>query len=209
MLVLTVLVPGCGPRAAPLVDTLGADAAAAHAPWASGSRLRAKVLDGGGGARTFETWRDTELGVDCRFATAEDGQLRCVPDSQDVSYLDPACTEPVMLETRDASNAIVDYAREQTIPAYCANTDSVVFNVWKRADVIPSPTMIYGLGYEGGCAGTTPTATLYSVSRVSPSVLEAGHSNLEKHDDRIAAVVITADDGAGLDPIRWTGCSAI
>jgi hypothetical protein len=66
----------------------------------SGSRLRAKIRDGGGGAVRFAGWFDTELGVPCSFVLARDGQLRCLPGPLAV-HSDPTCTMPVWGRTRD------------------------------------------------------------------------------------------------------------
>jgi hypothetical protein len=41
------------------------------------------------------TWRDTQLGTDCRFTTAADGVERCVPVGIGIFFSDSACTQPV------------------------------------------------------------------------------------------------------------------
>src|SRR4051794_624092 len=69
-------------------------------PWTSGSRLRARVLDGGEGARLFVEWMDTELAMSCAFVPAEDGELRCLPThaqsaNAEALYADAQCTERV------------------------------------------------------------------------------------------------------------------
>ncbi|MCA9619650.1 MAG: hypothetical protein KC731_11510, partial [Myxococcales bacterium] len=46
--------------------------------YASGSRLRAKYIDGDDGSRVFTTFHDTAIGTDCTFTEASDGP-RCLP----------------------------------------------------------------------------------------------------------------------------------
>lgn len=63
----------------------------------SGTRLRARVFDGGDGAVLFRGWFDTDLGVDCGQRRATDGADRCLPAVQPgFGFLDAACTEPVI-----------------------------------------------------------------------------------------------------------------
>jgi hypothetical protein len=75
-------------------------------PFESGDRLRARLLDGGQGAVAFVEWHDTELDTPCVFHTASDGVMRCLPWNDaasphfsrfDVHYLDPSCSEAVVL----------------------------------------------------------------------------------------------------------------
>jgi hypothetical protein len=83
-----ILVGGCGASAseAPAVVT-----------YQSGSRLRAHVYDGGGGATLLQYWVDEALQIQCSFADPGDGTLRCLPNQGDISfdtdYLDSGCTQ--------------------------------------------------------------------------------------------------------------------
>lgn len=63
----------------------------------SGTRLRARVLDGGREAVVFQGFRDNELGVDCAYELAEDGVYRCIPSQRDSSvyFMDSQCTQAV------------------------------------------------------------------------------------------------------------------
>src|SRR6266849_3862412 len=49
-------------------------------PWQSGSRLRARIWEGGDGARLFQGWWDDKLGMRCVFALADDMRVRCLPE---------------------------------------------------------------------------------------------------------------------------------
>src|SRR6478736_5939459 len=65
----------------------------------SGSRLKARYLDAGGGARKFEGWYDTKLASPCTFQLTEDGVMRCAPMADSVGaaveYADSTCSEPI------------------------------------------------------------------------------------------------------------------
>lgn len=62
----------------------------------SGTRLRAVVLDAGGGARSFQYWYDTTLGVECTFEYAWDGEVYCLPLGRPADrFRDLNCQEPV------------------------------------------------------------------------------------------------------------------
>jgi len=64
---------------------------------ASGTRLRRRYFEAPGGAWLTRDFHDTELGVACRFDTAADGALRCMPSARrSVDYRDPGCTEPIV-----------------------------------------------------------------------------------------------------------------
>ncbi len=66
----------------------------------SGTRLKAKYIQGADGSRVFVPgwFHDAELDVDCKFEMAWDDKLRCLPDvpSYNVVYLDDKCTKPVV-----------------------------------------------------------------------------------------------------------------
>jgi hypothetical protein len=72
-------------------------------PFGSGTRLRARVYDGGEGAEVFLDWQDTELDLPCSFRRARDGELRCLPLGGnpfeavplDARYSDADCTEEI------------------------------------------------------------------------------------------------------------------
>src|SRR5207248_3319025 len=74
-------------------------------PWRSGTRLRARVKDGGDGARLFVGWWDQKLGLSCSFRMATDDKLRCLPDiesgptyrADDCSMPSYVMTDPSML----------------------------------------------------------------------------------------------------------------
>ncbi|MDB4995913.1 MAG: hypothetical protein JWM74_3345, partial [Myxococcaceae bacterium] len=85
----------------------------------SGTRLRARVVDGDGGAQAFLGWYDATLDVKCVFTAASDGSTRCMPaSSQPAFFFDAACTERAATFTGDT-----------TPPAYVSVADEA-----KRCD---------------------------------------------------------------------------
>lgn len=61
----------------------------------SGTRLRALVIDVGGGARVFRSWYDTALLSFCEFDRADDGEFYCMPIGGYANvFLDPDCRQP-------------------------------------------------------------------------------------------------------------------
>lgn len=63
----------------------------------SGTRLRARFLDGGGAARMFEGWFDTELGIDCTSTPVAGEPNRCLPPLLEGRvFLDAACALPAV-----------------------------------------------------------------------------------------------------------------
>jgi len=73
------------------------------APYGSGDRLRATVLDGGDGAAAFQWFFDTELDASCNVQTGEDGVLRCLPFGGGGGvFADSACTQVIFIQNEGA-----------------------------------------------------------------------------------------------------------
>jgi hypothetical protein len=105
--VIASVLPGCGGKV-----TVTDDAQ----PWHSGSRLRARVLDGGDGAVKFLGWHDSELDVECGFRLAEDGELRCLPGgSYSLVYEDPECSRSAAILA--PCEAVPDWVSVELPPA--------------------------------------------------------------------------------------------
>lgn len=89
-----------------------AETVAAATPIAtSGTRLRARWLDGGGNARVFQGFRDQDLALDCALGVAADGATRCLPTDVGYAsyYRDASCTERVYVRS-GCAEAIPPYA---------------------------------------------------------------------------------------------------
>lgn len=68
------------------------------APWHSGTRLRARLMMGGGDP-IFYGWHDRQLDCDCQPTIASDGMERCMPfrARADQIYSDAGCLQPLGL----------------------------------------------------------------------------------------------------------------
>lgn len=67
--------------------------------YASGPRLKRRIITGSDGSKDFAGWYDSQLGVNCAWGVAEDGTKRCLPDAWDLSgyqaFSDANCTMPL------------------------------------------------------------------------------------------------------------------
>lgn len=62
--------------------------------YVSGSRLKARTLVAGDGARSPAGWFDSQLRTECSFIVLADGSTRCAPSfSAPLYYADDACTQ--------------------------------------------------------------------------------------------------------------------
>ncbi len=79
----------------------------------SGSRLRAVVYRGADGSQhPTGAWFDTQLGVECTFRTASDGQIRCVPSAlpfEPTLFQTAQCAGPVALLLTACGGAEFDF----------------------------------------------------------------------------------------------------
>ena len=60
----------------------------------SGTRLKAHYLDGGGGARYFRAFHDTDLDIECRFVETSPDEYRCLPVNGTSTFSDSTCSMP-------------------------------------------------------------------------------------------------------------------
>lgn len=67
----------------------------------SGTRIKARWLTTADGARQFVGWHDSARSEDCKFTTAADGEIRCLPEGIDQNsrpyYADANCTQRLVL----------------------------------------------------------------------------------------------------------------
>ncbi len=72
-----------------------------QAGFVSGSRLKTRVFTASDGAVEYRGFYDSQLNVDCRFGTANDGETRCLPQGAGLTagpyFADAACTAPIAL----------------------------------------------------------------------------------------------------------------
>jgi hypothetical protein len=91
--------PACGSSSSPPPPSspaVNGDPALETSAWRNGARLRAHVLDGGGGAKVFLNWIDTMTNIECVFARLGDGSFRCLPvNTSGGTSQDRYCPTPV------------------------------------------------------------------------------------------------------------------
>ena len=101
----------------------GGSGAVDRPEYASGTRLRARVITTSDGAKSLLGWQDKQLGIACEFLPTTEGALRCLPDlsglPQSISayYGDSHCTQKVGLLTNLAVCGAPAYDYEYAIGA--------------------------------------------------------------------------------------------
>jgi hypothetical protein len=182
-----------------------ANPAGTDAPFVSGSRLRAIVDDGGEGATVFVGWQDTTLSLDCAFARAADGELRCLPlphasaslTSGDIVYLDAECTMPARVATGSETPPRMFPGPAREPADACGDVRSPIF---ERGEPLPIEGRFLFYDYDG-CqpfgAAFDATYQLFALgAEVSADTFVRASVRDEARSDRIAAHVAVADDGA-------------
>lgn len=181
----------------------------------SGTRLRARFTDAGGGARRFDGWYDSQLGSACTFMIADDGVYRCLVGDTGYSppvFVDGACSNPVELVPTGASVPAFVAAPPpdltSLVPITCGDPfglTSVTSPVqpmvsWRVGAQAPATSALYQwLG--GACVSLTSggEGQPYYVEEVPPSSLVgATRVTIEPRGATLAAAIVEADDGS-----RW------
>ena len=163
----------------------------------AGSRLRPRTRAGDRGSRLLVGWQDTKLSVACQFATAEDGESRCIPSGADLVFQDPLCSQPV---------AVVDPSCNEALPVFASATFASdacggAVHAFRLGDPITlASTHVYlGGGEIPGCSHTAdlaPGIATYATVPVDPTELVKATLVHETTTDRLGVEVLTADDGA-------------
>jgi hypothetical protein len=195
--VVALVVAGCS-------NSAGHDSGTPKNPaaWQSGTRLRARIQDGGEGAAYFKGWRDTELGFDCEFGLAEDQKQRCLPhldSAPTIQYEDPSCERPVVTVSSGQVppawlTAFVVAPSSDTSACAVTEGQNRVFQVSGPS----SGTDLYSLA-STACHKTGSVNagdTVLSLAAVEPSRFVGASERISDAAGGIAARVLVADDGA-------------
>jgi hypothetical protein len=179
---------------------------------ASGSRLRARVVEADG-VRAFLGWTDTKLGVPCHFETAEDSRVRCIPDG-DATYLEKhggpriisrredALPSPCMTDAANALRAERErYAITETERDY-----DPCYSLRERKRV-----RVYRAGEVDEIPSDPPGLITHHPIEVPPEEFVAAEIRTVDRGGRLAVRVAVSEDGAlevlGLfDRSRGVGC---
>ena len=212
LLLLSLSAASCGGGAAP-----GLPSGILHT---SGSRLRARITDAGGGARRFDGWYDTVLASPCTFRLAEDGVRRCIPmgdsTNYDPPYADPACTMPIITYVSPTQEALFYAAAAGTSPPIACGADlstlaatassDIIVSSWRIGAAQPVPAAVYGRDASGACTAKTllPDVTsVYPIEKVAPGEMVAvSKTRVEPRGASLVVQIFDADDGSSM--VGWT-----
>jgi len=175
----------------------------------SGTRLRARYTDAGGGARRFDGWYDRELGSACTFMIAADGVNRCLVGDNFYNYpmfLDAGCTSPVQVfpTGMPVPAFVATGSNTGVLPLTCSDPlgptagagGSSLATSWRVGAEAPATSTLYQL-IGGGCMPTSSSGQLYNVEEIPPSSLVgATRVTIERRGATMAAAILEADDGS-------------
>lgn len=166
----------------------------------SGSRLKARYLEGGG-TKVFLAFHDTERDEDCNFGIGGHGLGAilgpggvgyCLPIERpwDAGFADPSCTEKLVHTGEGTAPTVVVVE-----PEYSCSEFPTVFSIAE-----PYAGTLYGFDQDGKCASFGPAGS--GVKRVGAEVpLERfvrAEETIESAGGRMSRVVLVSDDGARL-----------
>jgi len=197
--------PGASSDSAPNDATL-----ASSAEWQSGTRLRARVLDGGGGASLFSTWFDSERNVECSWAQTAEGAVRCLPRQVSLPYqlyADATCSTSRVVMESDCAPA----------SPYVTFYESGAINptVYRLGEVLPMPLPPLFEAGPNGCVATTVTSVsgyhLTNATLVANDLFVVVTREREMRGTQLAVDVFATADGARdrrsvLDVARASHC---
>jgi hypothetical protein len=194
-IVLAVCEAACGRLGFDPTDDArdGSVAIAAKIPsWTSGTRLRAKVFDFGGGAIEHEGWFDSDLGIDCTVSgVGPDGIERCFPAATgNIVFADAGCTSP--LATWNPSSGAA--------PAYGSEVKLVGGTFVRRHYPLGAELtgVMYYTGDPTSCQGPYPQATAQiftAGAELDPATFAAVHA-IRVGTGRLAQDGWESDDGS-------------
>lgn len=138
---------------------------------AAGDRLLRLDLTGEGARFPSGFWRDPDMGADCRFQPAADGETRCLPTAtlerpqalvstvSLVTFTDADCTQPIMVATLDQTSACGGAAPTFAVLPFSYLEDVPAGSVFPLGSLITDP--IYRMA--GTCQVYSPGIDLYAV----------------------------------------------
>lgn len=193
-----------------------APGAAAPSYFHAGTRLKPRVLRGGGlevlDSRTESSWYDTQTGESCLFRKGADGVERCFPSagSNDLTvYRDSACTKPVFV----GSNLRCDGTAFNYISYGAYDGTDCTSVTYKLGAALPQSVPLYSNAADScSSMGTSnnvrplekvPAETFVAVQRVSQSRVPQMNAWVREGADGSWEVT------AFHDPIRNAACSGL
>jgi hypothetical protein len=134
----------------------------------SGSRLRARFIEGAPGERQFLGWYDSERKENCAFNLANDGKQHCLPSptTTDIWYADSKCSTEELFSTSSST---------------CPTTGMLYGGMRETCGVLhlyaltptAAPATSYGGISCGKLSSTSDPLTYYTATELSPSLFVA------------------------------------
>jgi hypothetical protein len=194
---------GCSSSSNDTSSAAGLDSAASAAP-ASGTRLHAKLVTGGG-AREIVGFHDTKRDEDCTFQPTEGGRMRCLPAAvlypQTIAFADAACTVPlVQLPVQQASKCDDAPKYAMTVDASgggCTSTTAVPRELQK---LVPNSGPRY-FNSGSGCTPQTPAPSSPPLFALGDTVsliefVEATVTPVAASGSSVSETVLVGADGS-------------
>ena len=164
--------------------------------FASGTRLKAHYLDGGGGARALLAFHDSLLDIACNFVETAVGQYACLPIAQTIYFADAGCTAPTFAAS-SCPNVPAPVAGELvSAPSVDCTAQVAPFSL----DSQQMQAAAFSLSTYGGCASSSmssPAAQAAWTTRPEPLArFVHGTLSVVGAAGGLQATRITGDDGA-------------
>jgi hypothetical protein len=173
-----------------------------------GKRLKIRWNRAPDGQLSFSSFRDMQLGADCGFMRAADGEWRCLPfgfflGTAPTDYADTTCTESAFVDSRDACNKHRFVRRQDGTTNPCETR----FRIYRVGDPLP-PDQVYWRqpaapgSAELACkpAGILPTAAAYRLGEELPVDMFVRARRAPRTDGHpTELMVLEAEDGARVD----------
>lgn len=184
----------------------GASPAVVALPFRSGSRLKARYVDGGGDARWFTGFFDTELQIECAFRRAADGEIRCLPaesvftsDFSGAYFADATCGTPVL------TNAVLHQELVLLDPDFCPGPGVAEPPVRVVATgAAEAPRQVYRRNLENVCVLHDVLLPVVATSEVQPSrFVKAIERQPAAPSARLQPIRLEGEDGSYEAPGFW------
>jgi hypothetical protein len=179
----------------------------------SGTRLRARYDDGGGGARSFIEFVDSQLGVRCAFTSADDGRMRCLPlDAAPIIYTDSSCTRPVAPANNPCPGTFTYATQPSSMLACPFEPMASMTTVYALGSMLPQ-LPVYDRRPDGSCVsmGMRP---VYAVTALPATMFVAANERVESRTSELGVRFLDAEDGASIavglyDQVRRAPCAPV
>jgi hypothetical protein len=163
-------------------------------PFASGTRLKAHYLDGGGGARRLIAFHDSLLDVECNFVETAPAEYACLPVLQTDWFSDAACSAPALPAVGSCPSAPA-FVPGQLISARSADCNAQVNAYSLVAQETQDPA--FALSSYSDCAATSPASpTLWTTEPEPLARFVRGTASTVGAAGGIQATRVTGEDGA-------------